>query len=711
MADSGPGEQARPCPFYSQGRCLFADSCNFIHTVKSTYNDYPSQSFELDQSFQLSAPAQPPTVSSSSRVPSTRGESPFLQHSRPSSARSVLSPPRSPRLSGLLFALQSVIGPDEEEDDPPEQEEEEGGQTSDSEQLERVHVEHPSYAGEFTAGKVSLLFDNPHELVPEEDNGKDEEDDRNELVVPPAFDGGGQQGSLLSPFGASFEGASDVGGFSFLSDFPVPPGTLMGDTLSPTTSTPPRRTFRSRLPSPIITQQDSGGTRAIELDSNALEIYSHANGGGPLTPTILSAGPQTTFELLSSPFASPAKRIILSPHFPASNPSSGPTSPIFGAFPNAAVSTPVRRRGSYLDDELDSPSDEVLGDVKDIGISSDFDVFRTPKNVVHRSEEEGLVATAKPNIAPLLPSITNVVPSQQEFLHEASEADFTITAVSQYDESPNDSLMDESTETIGAPSSDPHSSRVLADFASSFSPLDEILGDDDDDEPSPPSSPVSPTVRLADLQPDTYEEQNTLNSVVGFYSSPDPSPINSEVYSSETFVDSDLSDSLIAKEKISATSSKRSSFASLSISIDLPQKSTFLAAHSPLREETRRTSNGSQEQPLSAISARSFSSIASSASSTSSKPTWSEISRKVGGAQKVPFGFRQSVMRKEVGKDTATSKGRESPATGRLSLLVAAKLRSSVYSESSRPSSPYPAGLPRDSITWMRPLRLVSFFL
>lgn len=26
---------ARPCPFYTRGTCLFADACNFIHTVKS----------------------------------------------------------------------------------------------------------------------------------------------------------------------------------------------------------------------------------------------------------------------------------------------------------------------------------------------------------------------------------------------------------------------------------------------------------------------------------------------------------------------------------------------------------------------------------------------------------------------------------------------------------------------------------------------------
>ena len=27
---------ARPCPFYQQGSCFFADNCNFLHTVSAT---------------------------------------------------------------------------------------------------------------------------------------------------------------------------------------------------------------------------------------------------------------------------------------------------------------------------------------------------------------------------------------------------------------------------------------------------------------------------------------------------------------------------------------------------------------------------------------------------------------------------------------------------------------------------------------------------
>ncbi|KAF8624122.1 hypothetical protein AX15_006031 [Amanita polypyramis BW_CC] len=91
---------ARPCPFYQHGRCLFADSCNFLHTVSVrpspgvTIIDPPRK---LEQVISHSYPT-PPIVTIDS-------------------PRSLRSPPRSPRLSGLLHALRDVIGDDPEEEE------------------------------------------------------------------------------------------------------------------------------------------------------------------------------------------------------------------------------------------------------------------------------------------------------------------------------------------------------------------------------------------------------------------------------------------------------------------------------------------------------------------------------------------------------------------------------------------------------------------
>lgn len=88
---------ARPCPFYSQGRCLFADSCNFLHEakIKAAPTHHPSvDDAELD-----------PFLVSSSPVDSSLVSAPFLASQTPTS-------PRSPRMTSLLTALEAIIGPD-----------------------------------------------------------------------------------------------------------------------------------------------------------------------------------------------------------------------------------------------------------------------------------------------------------------------------------------------------------------------------------------------------------------------------------------------------------------------------------------------------------------------------------------------------------------------------------------------------------------------
>ncbi|KAI0705923.1 hypothetical protein BC835DRAFT_356160 [Cytidiella melzeri] len=90
-------QKTRPCPFYSQGRCLFSDSCSFLHDVK----------IRVKQPNITITDSTPDVVLSSSL---------FQPESVAPNPRSdVRSPPRSPRLSSLLLALGDAIESDEDE--------------------------------------------------------------------------------------------------------------------------------------------------------------------------------------------------------------------------------------------------------------------------------------------------------------------------------------------------------------------------------------------------------------------------------------------------------------------------------------------------------------------------------------------------------------------------------------------------------------------
>ncbi|KAI0929343.1 hypothetical protein AcV5_006638 [Taiwanofungus camphoratus] len=93
-------QKTRPCPFYSQGRCLFADSCNFLHTVK------------------VKPPEGAPVSTTDAMLPSPP-QSPSPRSGTPKTVR-FLSPPRSPRLSSLLLALGNAIQQDDEEEEVKE---------------------------------------------------------------------------------------------------------------------------------------------------------------------------------------------------------------------------------------------------------------------------------------------------------------------------------------------------------------------------------------------------------------------------------------------------------------------------------------------------------------------------------------------------------------------------------------------------------------
>ena len=93
---------ARPCPFYSQGRCVFAESCGFLHDIKIKS---PTASREPTTSASLDAESCPNSTSSMCSI-----VKPPLPTSVPSPTSSPSST-HSPRMTSLLSALQGIIGP------------------------------------------------------------------------------------------------------------------------------------------------------------------------------------------------------------------------------------------------------------------------------------------------------------------------------------------------------------------------------------------------------------------------------------------------------------------------------------------------------------------------------------------------------------------------------------------------------------------------
>lgn len=89
---------ARPCPFFSQGRCLFADSCSFLHDVKVRSALLPSASHAKLPSLSPKPVFVPPSVvvNSPGSVDLASPASPIQDSSR---------------YSGLLSVLSDVIGP------------------------------------------------------------------------------------------------------------------------------------------------------------------------------------------------------------------------------------------------------------------------------------------------------------------------------------------------------------------------------------------------------------------------------------------------------------------------------------------------------------------------------------------------------------------------------------------------------------------------
>lgn len=94
-------KRTRPCPFYSQGRCLFADSCNFLHDIKVR-----APVVDLSVSH---------TTSQCNSRPSTSSVPPAIVVNAAVGLPSEGPPgpnPHSLRYSSLLSVLADVIGPD-----------------------------------------------------------------------------------------------------------------------------------------------------------------------------------------------------------------------------------------------------------------------------------------------------------------------------------------------------------------------------------------------------------------------------------------------------------------------------------------------------------------------------------------------------------------------------------------------------------------------
>ncbi|KAH7929696.1 hypothetical protein BV22DRAFT_1191906, partial [Leucogyrophana mollusca] len=106
LPDPAWRQRTRPCPFFSQGRCLFSDSCNFLHDIKVKSDvDHSLTDANLVENRVFSPPKpvfNPPSV--------------VVNSASPRSTHTLSTSPtrRSPRLSGLLLALQDVLGPTNE---------------------------------------------------------------------------------------------------------------------------------------------------------------------------------------------------------------------------------------------------------------------------------------------------------------------------------------------------------------------------------------------------------------------------------------------------------------------------------------------------------------------------------------------------------------------------------------------------------------------
>jgi hypothetical protein len=338
---------ARPCPFYQQGRCLFADSCNFMHSV--------------------SVKVHPDNISSPpSHQPQNTSTPPRVVIDSP---RSVRSPPRSPRLSGLLFALRDVIG-----DDPNDVLEEDGETSFDNSENWSSNL--PTLTNPVGFGHYSQTDDTDSDSVRSSESPTILSDE-DSFIPSPSLD---QNSSSLFPPPGDISNSVDHSG----SPLTVRSGDVgEDDTLSlPLTSSqdiPGTPTIQATSPDAIQRLEISSTTipqfndllSPVELSSLRLSIFSN-RAGNPTPATdgdsidsgyadawkgpapLLMSPPRSpslgsTFDLLASPFRPPSSHIL---------------SPRLSAFIRRSPSSPFNTEFADNNEEeeptdlsLDSPDD------------------------------------------------------------------------------------------------------------------------------------------------------------------------------------------------------------------------------------------------------------------------------------------------------------------------------------------------------------------
>lgn len=282
---------ARPCPFYSQGRCLFADSCNFVHEVKPPR---PETSPCAPSISPLPSPPESPVDMPASRK----------QSRRTSKVVRFRSPLRSPRMSSLLMALGDAISQEEPEQVQVEiiVNDEDADEVDDPDMI-------PSFAP---------VEDETHENVPASTANTP-------VVVPGALHSSAPDNHDIGPDPAGTPRSSlDQDSNTTLGDdeeititqFPLPPSSY------PTSSRP-----SSGLLSPIDLSASVPPMTFISPEYGASDLHREDSidsgyASGIFVPPTFHASPPrsprrlSTLSILSSPFGSPTKRLLGEEHHP-----------------------------------------------------------------------------------------------------------------------------------------------------------------------------------------------------------------------------------------------------------------------------------------------------------------------------------------------------------------------------------------------------------
>ncbi|KII88160.1 hypothetical protein PLICRDRAFT_614127 [Plicaturopsis crispa FD-325 SS-3] len=386
MASSEPPWRikTKPCPFYSKGRCLFSDSCNFLHNVKATTS--------ADAFAAAYADHENTSISSYTLPHKEMDNVPLVTVNSPAS--SFRSSPRSPRMSGLLMALGDVISSDEEDE---EEEDELHSAVENSETLvedgeESTMVEgfssflehygrrHSTESTDSVLGVSSSVFDS-----------EDDDETTNSIIFPAADENDAPDSANSDTLFPSHDDDDDTtqyytalysplfsGPTAYTSEEAEPVDTVhpvlepiaehgpsspvgnehaYAEFLSPVEMSPaPLRNFSRDY-------CESGLRREDSIDSGYADSWT-----GPtpfrMSPPTQNPHRSSTFDLLASPFGSPAVR-ILSPRLGAFHVQSHPPpffTPITGAAPGNSADgenvTPTPGSGkqySDLDSDLGEP--------------------------------------------------------------------------------------------------------------------------------------------------------------------------------------------------------------------------------------------------------------------------------------------------------------------------------------------------------------------